>query len=404
MSYSVAPIRWSRHLIALCSTSFLLFVSSGGLIPSPAQAASVCTAYQVRATGHGGLSTLLRVTLPTGLPNRAPQPLGLAVNSIGYAQAQGLVYGIASRDRSGKFRDGGHVVRIDLNGTVNDLGPVRRTGAVPVPWSGLIDSYAGTVVGNRLYVREWDKLYAIDIDPRSPSFLGLVHAVRLDWHWLSDDLDDFAHNPADGKLYGISNTGHGHGTLVKVDPGNGKVTKVKVLKGLPGSSTYGAVVLDPADNGLWVLNNDYRRASRLYRIQLGDNTITEVNTGPALTSTDGAGCLKSTPPPATTTPPPVTTTPVPPPAVIPPPPPPRTTTPATRPAPVIPPPPPRPPSRATPPPPPAKPVVARTPPRPTPKAQASSSLVRDQRRWTVVTVVMLIFGSGAAVRIVRSHR
>lgn len=397
MSYSVAPIRWSRHLVALCITSFLLFLSSGGLSPIEADAASVCTAYQVRATSHGGLSTLLRVTLPSGLPNRAPQPLDLAVNSIGYAPAQGLVYGIASRDRTGKFRDGGHVVRIDQNGAVKDLGPVRRTGSVPVPWSGLIDSFAGTVVGNRLYVREWDKLYAIDIDPRSPSYLGLVHSVRLDWHWLSDDLDDFAHNPADGKLYGISNTGHGNGTLVKVDPGNGKVTKVKVLKGLPGSSTYGAVVLDPADNGLWVLNNDHRRASRLYRIQLGDNTFTEVNTGPALSSTDGAGCVKSTPAPTT----PPTTTP-PPPAVIPPPPPaPPTPTTTTRPAPVIPPPPP---SRVTPPPPPAKPIVARAPARPTPRAQASSSLVRDQRRWTVVTVVMIIFGSGAALRVVRSHR
>ncbi|WP_420838671.1 DUF6923 family protein [Crossiella equi] len=273
------------------------------MLPTEAEAASVCSAYQVRATSHGGLSTLLRVDLPSGQPTRAPQPLGVAVNSIGYAQPQGLIYGIASRGSGGTFRDGGHVVAIDMAGKLTDLGPVKRTGPVPVPWSGLVDARAGAVVGTRLYVREWEKLYAIDIDPRSPNYLALVHSVRLDWHWLGEDVDDFAYNPADGKLYGISNTGHGHGTLVTIDPVSGKVKKVRVLQQLPGSETYGAVVLDPADGGLWVLNNEHRRASRLYRIQLGSNEVTEVATGPKLVSTDGAGCLRSAPPPVT--PPPV---------------------------------------------------------------------------------------------------
>ncbi|MFB9902545.1 DUF6923 family protein [Allokutzneria oryzae] len=367
-----------------------------------AEAAAPCTAYQVRTTGHGGLSTLLRVQSPSWEPVSQRQ-LDFAVNAIGFSRARGLTYGIASRGRSGPFRHVAHVVTIDDQGQVADLGPVRTTGPVRLPYSGFLDAYAGAATGNRLYLRDDSTLYTVDINPSSPTFLGVLASVRMRPSWPVEGVDDFAVDDADGQLYGVSSSGPLNGILVRINPSTGAVTQLPTSPALPGTSTYGAVVIDSARN-MYALNNNWHGQSKVFRIALdGSGATQEVARGPALVTTDGAGCLVApqSPPPPPPPPPRPTPRPTPPPPA-----PSRTTTPV-------------PPTVTTSPPVEPTPTTPAptTPPSPTPKPKskplAVSNLKKEEaeptsitptRKWAVATVVLVMMGTGAAAAAYRNRK
>ncbi|MFD4640376.1 DUF6923 family protein [Lentzea sp. NPDC058436] len=312
--------------------------------------------------------------------------LGYAVNALGYSAALGRLVGITSKGHHW-WKNPSHVVLIDTKGVVNDLGPVDAH------WFRTDDVSAGAVVGTTFYVRDYARLHAIDIDPASPSYLKIVRTVVLDWPALA--LDDFAVDPQTGGLTGVSAAGWGPAEVVSFDPSTGRVRSRTEIAGLPGRSTYGAVVID-AVGTVHAINNGYQGSSRFYRVT--GTTAVELSTGPQMGLIDAAGCLPNPMPPRVEPPAPRPEVPAPPPPAPP------GSTPAPAPAPV-----PGPlsvvqqPSVATPTPPDAspQPVPARVARQ---KTQVRQELALDpettpmtkSRKWAMVTVIIVMLGAGAA--------
>ncbi|USX48179.1 hypothetical protein [Lentzea sp. HUAS12] len=308
--------------------------------------------------------------------------LDYAVNALGYSSALGRLVGITSKGHHW-WKNPSHVVLIDTKGAVNDLGPVDAH------WFRTDDVSAGAVVGTTFYVRDHARLHAIDIDPASPSYLRIVRTAVLDWPALT--LDDFTPDPLTGRLTGVSAAGWGPGEVVSFDPVTGRVLSRTEIAGLPGRSTYGAVVIDAAGT-VHAINNGYQGSSRLYRTT-GTSAV-ELSTGPQMGLIDAAGCLPNPMPPRVEPPEPrpeVPLVPPAPPVQVPAPP-------APGAVPVV-----RQPPAATPTPPPATPQPApvRTARQ---KTQARQDLALDpettpmtkSRKWAMVTIIMVMLGAGAA--------
>ncbi|WP_154696988.1 DUF6923 family protein [Lentzea guizhouensis] len=306
--------------------------------------------------------------------------LGYSVNALGYSPTLGRLVGLTSKGHR-HWVHPAHVVLIDTRGVVNDLGPVVA------PWFRTDDVSGGTVVGTTFYVRDHARLHAIDINPASASYLKIVRSVTLDWPALA--LDDFTAG-AGGKLVGVSAAGHGPGEVVTFDPVSGRVVSRTEVPGLPGKSTYGAVVIDAA-GGVYAFNNRYKDRSRVYRVV--DGAAVELSAGQAFGLIDGAGCLPAPMPPRVE--PPAPRPEVPPPAPVPVAPP-RVSPPA--PAPVVPVAPPAavPPTAAPPQPVPVR--VAKREPRPRHdlSLETETTPLTKSRKWAIVTIVLVMLGAGAA--------
>ncbi|XVS66654.1 hypothetical protein ACQPYE_11510 [Actinosynnema sp. CA-299493] len=389
----------------------------------------VCTVIQVEAGAHGP-STVFRVRLPSG-ETTALNALDVRLNAIGFSAGQNLVYGLDDR---------GRLIALDRTG--------RVVGEPTPPSSSLRLATAGVVVDERLVVRTGSWLRSVDIDPGSPTFGHVLHEVLL-WPWKGVTVDDFDVNPDDGLLYGVATYEHGHGVVVTIDPRTGKTKPVPGAGKLPGGSGYGAVTLAP-DGALYATNNSHGGRSTLWRVALdGSGVVTEISSRTALHTIDSSGCLTTIPIPTTTTTPPTTTTTTPPTTTTTTPPtttttttttappttrttipptttttttttttPPTTTTtialtttttvpPAPAAPPYIPPPenPPPPPPNTPPPPPPPPPPPAdiEVPDRRVETLAPTSNVVRDQRRWGLVAII-LILAAGALARQAASRR
>ncbi|TWP49089.1 hypothetical protein FKR81_25810 [Lentzea tibetensis] len=316
--------------------------------------------------------------------------LDYAVNALGYSTALGRLVALSTRTRHEWPLHQAHVVLLDKQGVATDMGAIRA------PWYKFDDVSAGAVVGNLFYLRDNEKLHAVNIDPASPQYLAIVSSVRLEPGWLGSSLDDFAVNPVDGRLYGLSSEGHGPGKVVTIDPASGAVTKVAAPEVLPGGSTYGAVVAGPTGT-LYALNNGFLNRSRFFHVALGGAyAATEVGSGVPVGFVDGAGCLPAPMPPRSNVPippaqpvPPPAPKPQAPPAAVPPP----AATPALQ--------PPAPPSSSATPP---QPVAPRAPmKRPEPRravaAASEPTALTKTRKWAIATIVLVLLGaSGAASR------
>ncbi|MFS8101638.1 hypothetical protein LFM09_31380 [Lentzea alba] len=306
--------------------------------------------------------------------------LDYAVNALGYSAALGRLVGLTAKGHHW-WKNPSHVVLIDTKGVVNDLGPVDAH------WFRTDDVSAGAVVGTTFYVRDGARLHAIDIDPKSASYLKIVRTVVLDWPALA--LDDFT--SVNGKLTGVSAAGWGPGEVVSFDPVSGRVLSKAEIPALPGKSTYGSVVIDSAGT-VYATNNGYHGRSRVYRIAGG--VAVELSQGPQMNMIDGAGCLPTPMPPRVE--PPAPRPEVPPPPPPPAPPAPKPTTPA--PAPVAPPPPvPTTTSPSVPPQPvPVKAARQRPEPRKDLPLEAETTPLTKPRKWAMVTIILVMLGAGAA--------
>jgi len=431
---SAEAVRGSRYFTVVAAAAAVagLLVASGWLAPGRHRAAAAppsCPILQVESQ-NGRSSDIVRLTLPSGarhLLHTSPYRL----NAIAYSAAQDVTYGVAD----GWFRDGSHAVRIDDDGELTDLGPVGRDGHHGV-WSWVTGATAGAMAGNSWYLLRDTSLYTVDVDPRSPRYLTATRQLLLHPWLFAAGIDDFAYNPADGLLYGVSSTVDG--AVVTVDPVHGRVSIVPGQR-FPSPATYGSVVFGP-DRKLYATANRIGGRSVTYRMDGG--TPVEVSTGPALVASDGAGCLASPAPPP---PPPPPTSPKPPPPTSPKPPPPSSSAPSPSPtpspapspslspgpssapspappenpappalaapdpelpSPVV--PPPAEPARSAPPSQPHRPSAApakpfRKPPVPSQRAKRSHAKVQKQRRWGI-TAVLLIVGGGAVAGRARRAR
>jgi hypothetical protein len=246
-------------------------------------------------------SALSRVDLPSGATTSLGTP-GYWLNAIGYSSAQNLVYGVADGSGTKPFPAGAHVVAIDRDGNTTDLGPVRRAGAGHVPWSVVTGATAGAIHGNTWYIRKNSTLYTVDLTPGN-SFLTVLKLTPLRLVSLAAGVDDFDYDPADGLLYGVSMSSRGSGSVVTINPSNGKVDVVPNLQ-LPSGESAGSVVIG-ADRALYVTSNREDNRSVVYRVAR-DGVVTVVSSGPRLATSDVAGCLsRSAPPPVVPRPPPL---------------------------------------------------------------------------------------------------
>ncbi len=393
---------------------------------------SGCTILQAENERAGAPTTLRLLSLPGGTTRRVTQA-GYWINAMGYSAAQDVVYGVADGTRTGRYH-GAHAVRIDSAGAVTDLGVLGRAGAHDSVWSVVTGATAGAIDGDRWYVRQGSDLYTVDIDPAGADYVRVVHRTALRPVSLAVGIDDFAFDPADGLLYGVSATSRGDSSVVAVDPSSGKVTKVPGLR-FPRGGAYGAVVLAPG--AIYATANDDGQRSVTYRLPRdGSGPAVEIASGPPLVSGDAAGCYAETSPPPLPTPslptptepppnsptesapppttargePPVTPSPVPPPtpstpapAQLPPveqpvvlsPDP----VPAPAPSPVVAPTP----STAVPPPAPKAAPRVRPEKKAEPVAQDTGRRTEEKRRWGL-TALILVLGGGAAAGHLRRHR
>lgn len=400
-----------------------------------------CTAIEVQSRRPTDLSSANRVELPSGAVTSLGR-LDYRVNALGYAKGQNLAYGLADFASRWPTPGAPRVITIARDGTVRDLGPIHRgphQGLGPM----LLSATAGSIVGNRWYIKRIGTLYTVDVDPASATYLSVVHVSGLRPLGLAAAVDDFDLDPVSGLLVGVAADAHDPGSLVSLDPVSGAVRRLPGPK-LPPSSAYGAVVA-MADGTLSVLANDVHGHSRRYLVPPKGVPV-EIATGPELSSSDGAGCFTAPPPPP---PPPPTTPPTTPPPPPPPPPPPTTPPPTTPPSSTtVTPPPPPPPPKATPPPSPvpvpppavepepvtptpepsprslptAEPVAPVKPAKPSPRPTTKKSSqarptpskaadagptrldrTKEKRRWGVAVLLMTI-GAAAVTRTAARHR
>ena len=426
-------VRWAAVTGAAVAASALL-AATGWLAPTAARLAGArepggCTVLQAENERDGAPTTLRLLSLPGGGTKRVTEA-GYWINAMGYSAGQDVVYGVADGTRTGRYH-GAHAVRIDSAGTVTDLGVLGRAGAEKPVWSPITGATAGAIDGDRWYVRQGSDLYTVDIDPAGRDYARVVHRTALRPVSLAVGVDDFAFDPADGLLYGVSATSRGGSSVVTLDPSSGKVAVVPGLR-FPEGGAYGSVVL--ASGAVYATANHDGQRSVTYRLPRdGSGRATEVATGPSLVSGDAAGCFAEAPSPPPTTPPgqssPPPTTPPgqsSPPPTLPEPspkPPPRTEQPPAPPAPEPSPPPPPveqpvvlPPSPSPAPAP--APVVTPTPAPPEPPAtthrarpqketepvvQDTGRRTEEKRRWGLAAL-LLVLGGGAAIAHGRRHR
>ncbi|WP_086853024.1 DUF6923 family protein [Amycolatopsis kentuckyensis] len=422
-----ARTRWAAAFGVAAAVSALL-AATGWLAP-PATHLAVsrepggCTVLQAENERSGAPTTLRLLSLPGGVTQRVSQA-GYWINAMGYSAAQDVVYGVADGTRAGRYH-GAHAVRIDAAGVVTDLGVIGRAGAPKPVWSPVSGATAGAIDGDRWYVRQGSDLYTVDIEPGGRDYLRVVHRTALRPVSLATGVDDFAFDPADGLLYGVSATSRGDSSVVTLDPSSGKVAVVPGLR-FPDGGAYGSVVLAPG--AIYATANRDGQRSVTYRLPRdGSGPATEVAAGRPLVSGDAAGCLTDEPPPPSTPPgqssPPPSTPPAqssPPPRTEPPP-----VTQAPEPEPAPPPPPVEQPVVLPPAPVPAPTptqVVTPTPSSPAPSPSPSPTTPRarpekeaepvvqdtghrteEKRRWGL-TALILVLGGGAAVAHVRRHR
>lgn len=356
---------------------------------SAAQPAADCTVLLVRSGSESGVSTLSRVDLPSATTTDLPA-LPQRIDALGYAQSQALTYGVA---RSGA------AVTVDRDGELTDLGAIRL-GDPPVRWDGLGGATAGTVAGDRWYIRKNGFLYTVDISPRSRTYLRVLRATALAPPELSA-VGDFAVHPHDGFLHGVSVSGKGDVTAVRIGIGTGRITPNRSVQP-PGADAFGSIAFGP-DGAGYLLADRSSGAGTLYLLPAGgSDVITEIAAAPPSSISDMAGCLG---PPR----PPVPPAPVPPSPTAPPPPAAPTSEPEPGPVPTASTTAPAAPSAVPPPdsvPAPTAPPASVAPPmkppsdwseKKEPYAAADNGATEKKRRWAL-TVLLLVVGGAAVVR------
>lgn len=302
----------SRRLLAGIVAACTVGAAGAMAATEPGAAAPAhagCVFLRVHSIGELGLSVLTKVRLADGALDRVGV-LGYRIDALGHEPGSPLSHGLASRSLTGPFPDGAHVITIDAKGVARDLGPVRGAG---LPKDRLTGATAGAIHQGDLVVRDGRYLYAIELDPRSPQYLGLARTTELRPHELARTVDDF--DTRNGMLYGVSAHVAYYGKVVKIDPVTGRVSYVLGPK-LPAGRPYGAALIGP-DGALYAAANRVEGRSRFYRVDLHSPhaTVRPIAIWPAVDAADATGCVAASPTPPPVTGPTGTNTVVPPPPV-----------------------------------------------------------------------------------------
>ena len=181
---------------------------------------------------------------------------------------------------------------------------VQTTGVIPGLPTGGPDDEGGLFTGDVNAAGELimysgvggsQDVYVVDVNPGSATYLTVIRTFKVNLG-ASVTMYDWALNPIDGKLYGVSGY---NGNLYQVDPATG--TSVNLgASGAPAGSFYGAVYFD--DRGFFYASSN--STGNIYRIDLRtspgtnyDETKTVLfSVSGASAANDGMRCAKASMP------------------------------------------------------------------------------------------------------------
>lgn len=207
-------------------------------------------------------------------PNVTPDNFG--INAVGYNVTDGHIWG----------------------SYIGTPGMIARIGAdgVPVLFTipGITSYNVGTVDNNGvfyLYVSNDTKIYKVDVNPSSPTYLTLLSPVLTT---TGANVADWAFNPVDGFLYGVStNTAAPLHELLKINTKTGAVTTLGTVTGTAAfnAGAFGAAYFDALGN-LYVGDNTAGGVHKISTVQnvKGNTTAALRSQGQPSQGNDGALC------------------------------------------------------------------------------------------------------------------
>ncbi|WP_176797847.1 DUF6923 family protein [Actinopolyspora mzabensis] len=283
-----------RAISALLTALALLGLSTPVVVARERAVAPGCSLLHVTST-PGTPPALRRVTLPGMTIEALPPPPG-SVEALGYSAAQGKAYGL-SNTGTFPFRES-RVITVEPQGSTHDLGPLRhRAARMPPPWA--VDIRAGAIDGDEWYLVAGHRLYTVDIDPDSATYLAITHVTWLAPWLVPLSVGDLAVT-SDGTLLTVT-TNYQHETVlleIAVDDGTVVGTEPAALP----PARYGAVVITD-DGSRYAVADNVAGHSRFYQVGADAAGTVELARGRPLHHNDAAGCLRSEPQPPPTPPP-----------------------------------------------------------------------------------------------------
>ena len=179
--------------------------------------------------------------------NNNPNPFK-SLNGLGYNETDGFMYAFV-RSSPNEIPEG-HLIRISLNGWVEDLGIVKKSNGAT---SGAKAAY---IQGDRLWFSASSALKYIDnVSTLTANPLRQITETEISKPTVNTGWNDMVGFVEDGRhiIYGIQ---HNTNTLVSVDvtDENNPIEKAVTVTNLEANSGYGAMWID-ADNKLFVSNN-----------------------------------------------------------------------------------------------------------------------------------------------------
>ncbi len=256
---------------------------------TPARTPFACSATDLNTAGllvQASSSIWYPIDLASGNFTPEPDDYSETINGAGFNVLDGLIYGNG-------FNNQVFIMEADYNVTFSPVIPGLNTTGKNM---GDVDLNGILYLSSTF--NENTKIYRIDVDPTSGSYLSLLSTITLSGDLTSFNGNaDFSVHPIDGNIYWMNSTKE----MFRINPTTGATTKVGTVGGAIGSLTsdlnrFGASFFD-ADGFFYLSQNttgdnyriDLRTPASLNSSSTIDSAlISSINTSVSLN--DGARC------------------------------------------------------------------------------------------------------------------
>ncbi|MEA3337762.1 MAG: hypothetical protein U9R25_17845 [Chloroflexota bacterium] len=194
---------------------------------------------------------------------------GVIYNAIGYYRFDNYIYGIHTSDN--------HLVRVDANGDVHDMGTVSGLPGGSY-YAGGTDG-AGNYIVQRAGVNPRE-LWAIDLSTR-PATATSLGAITIPL------FHDLAWDPVTGGWFTVTESGQVYKLFIDIPNGSHTSAHLSNIPAMPGGHPYG---------GIWTDGNDinaYRNNGEVYKIILTASPPQWylMSPAPSISSNDATNCV-----------------------------------------------------------------------------------------------------------------
>ena len=210
-----------------------------------------------------GPADVYSVNLQTGAATLVKNDIIPNQISVGYNPVDNYIWGV---DKVTK-----QLVKIDKNWnkTLYNTNLPTQIHVADIDKNGIFYGYTGT------------QIYRYNLNTTPPTQLSTLSTTSI-------SVSDFAFNPLDGFIYGVT----GAGQIYKINPANGSTTLVRTISGLV-NQTYGAAYFD-ANGTLYLSGNTNGKVYKISNTALTNPSSTEsavfFSNGPTASANDGARC------------------------------------------------------------------------------------------------------------------